>query len=459
MNVLIARLTLVLSIAAACAACFTGAAGAAAQVDPGGQGLDLTLLPRVHGVTGQVAGNCDIDVNKLHVSGRFGPNTPTLPTIWNPGQKLGVASVPLKKLASNQLGVAKVSWRMQPVSSRSRVIAQDFDDGGGFTYVTQPVARSRASRLTVFRVLPNGGRRANFGDRGVLHATVDGLKNVPRLGVRAIAQYGGGVLLIAQAGDKLVLRKYRASGRPDPRWGANGEVSLRARDHGVVIPPRIVDSAAPLPDGGLLIAAYGAPGRAPSSTLGVLRLTNRGVARESWADKGFWTPPAAAAGTQQLSLLAAPTRMNGFAIAYANYTDDPQLAGIRFSLRVAMVSRTGGRTTSDAAAGEYFNGGDAGFPDATPWSLGESKSGVTFVHADSYFNWDTGTVFGAATRLSPTTGQPAASIALDGLGLATSAVATDPARENLYLCGADGLTSQDKATAQRKRVAIGRLTL
>jgi hypothetical protein len=156
-------------------------------------------------------------------------------------------------------------------------------------------------------------------------------------------------------------------------------------------------------------------------------------------------------------------RKNGdYAILYADgATTD---TGTFSELKLAYVDKDSGVTTLfNEKAGFYANGGDGGFPDASPWILRESSAGTVFAHADSYYEGPGGTFRGESARFTADSDQQAASAELNNTGFATGDFAVDPAAKYLYFCGSLGVTSSKtkdiKKREQRKTVAVRRVKL
>jgi hypothetical protein len=467
----IARSLAAISVAAAFASSAVATAHAAtAKFDTSYQNAGTLQLPMISGLYGQVAQSCSVSGAHLNIAGRFGFNQPGLPGPWSTDQQLATTSIKIRPRQNMMLGIAQVHWRKQRIPSGQVVLDQDFDSAGGFAYVTRSNRKSLRSKLKLFRVLPTGRRDPKFGKRGFISITIAGFDDLRPAGFRVIALAGGKVLLIAQTSDTQVLLRYTKAGRPDTTWGNSGVVELAAPTAYSATPLVSVDSATVTRDGGLLISANNLPGKASSGKLGVLKLTASGKPDAKWAGDGLWLPPAPTRPSRTnnaytsigQSLLTSIRKNGDFAVLYADGANGD--LGTTSDLKLAYVDEASGVTTLfNEKAGQYYDGGDGGFPDANPWLLGESSAGTVFAHAQSFYDSPGGTLLGEAARFSADADQQASQFELSNSGFATGAFAVDPAAKFLYFCGSLGVTSvktkDPRKREQRKTVAIRRIKL
>jgi hypothetical protein len=466
----IRRLSLALTIAAACSLCAAAWAQADTKYDTSYANGGTLLLPTISGLYGQVPQVCEISGNHLKVAGRFGTYAPGLPGLWGTEQKLATTSIRLRPRQPMMLGIAEVRWHKQTIPTGQIVLGKDFDEDGAFAYVTRSQKKSLRTKLKLFRVLASGRRNAHFGHNGYISITIPGFDQLRPEAFRVIALKSGKVLVLAQTKDTQVLLRYTSAGKPDTTWGNSGVVELAAPTMYFGTPLETLDSATPTPDGGLLISANNLPGKASSGVLGVLKLTVHGKPDVEWADKGYWRAPTARPPSSSSkpytatgqTLLTSIRKNNDFAVLYADATDGGE--GTSSDLKLAYVDADSGVTTLyNEKAGSYFNGGDGGFPDANPWLLVESKSGTIFAHAQSFYENPGGTFLGEAARFSADADQQAATSKINNSGFATGAFTTDPRSTDLYFCGAQGVTSVKTRDAdkreQRKAIALRRLAL
>lgn len=462
------RLSLALTLAAACSLCAAAWAQADTKYDTSYQNGGTLLLPVLNGSYGQVAQSCSVSGNQLNIAGRFGHNTPGLPGPWTTEQKLATTSVRLRPRQPMMFGIADVSWHRQRIPTGHVVLGQSFDSDGGFAYATRASKKSLRTQLKLFRVLPDGHRATHFGAKGYISITVAGFTQARPAGFRVIALAGGKVLVIAETATNQILLRYTKTGKPDTTWGTAGVVKLDAPLTYEAAPLDAVGSATVTPEGGLLISASNLPGKARTGVLGVMKLTAHGKPDTSWAANGYWTPPTPNATAKPpytspgQSLLTSIRKGGGYAVLYADGTAGE--TGTGSDLKLAYVDEDSGVTTLfNEKAGSYDNGGDGGFPDASPWLLGESGAGTIFGHADSFYDSPGGTFVGEAARFSADADQSAASAKISNPGFATGAFAIDPKSKNLYFCGSLGVTSKKTTDAnkreQRKAVAVRRVTL
>ncbi len=452
------------ALALVCALAAPAMSGAATKFDTSYQNGGTLLLPQMRGVYGQVTHTCGISGKNLHIAGRFGRNEPGFPSGWNTNQALALTSVKISHRQPMSLGVATVRWRKQRIPTHHVVVGSDFDPDGGFAYATQWKKKSELTKLKVFRVDAAGSRVKGFGRNGYITLGIAALAKSQ--GIRVLALPRGKVLLLIQTKSMTILMRFTAKGKADQTWGSGGIVELPAPTSFVATPLRAVDSASETEGGGLLIAASGTPTSPAPGTLGILRLSASGKVVTSWADGGFWTPPAAADPSKYAvtgrSLMTVTRKGGDYAVLYADVKSEE--IGATSELRIAYVDEEIGVTTaSNADAGSYYNGGDEGFPDANPWTLGTSSAGPVFAFAQSRFDSPGGTFLGRASRYTTNTAKRAASQALSNTGFATSTFAVDPASRHLYFCGAFGVTSvkakRPERREQRKYVAVRRITL
>lgn len=445
-------------------------AAAATKFDTSYQNAGTLQLPVIKGVYGQVSQTCEVSGRNLNIAGRFGFNQPDLPGPWTTQQQLATTSIKLRPRQNMMLGIAEVSWRKQRIPTGQIVLAEDFDSQGGFAYVTRSQKKSLRKELKLFRVLPGGRRAPKFGNKGYISITVDGFDAARPAGIRLIALPGSKVLLLAQTADKQFAYRFAKDGKADKTWGTNGVVELAAPTPYTATPLKLVDSATMTPDGGLLLSANSLPGKPASGVLGILKLTASGKPDSKWAKDGFWTPPAAGKPKRSTtpytvtgqSLLTTVRKNGDYAVLYADgVTAD---LGTLSDLKLAYVDKDSGVTTLyNEEAGTYSNGGDGGFPDASPWILRESSAGTVFAHAESFYDSPGGTFTGEAARFSADTDKQVAGQDLTNTGFATGDFAVDAAAKYLYFCGSIGVTSTKTKDAakreQRKSVAVRRIKL
>lgn len=468
MNRAVARCFPVLVLACALAA--PTVAGAATKYDTSYQNGGMLQLPQLRGVYGQVAQSCEVTGKDLSVAGRFGPNDPGLPSTWRKGQRLGITSVKVRTRQPMMLGIAEVSWKMQRIPTGHVVLGQDFADDGSFAYATRSPRAGARNKLKLFRVGANGKRIKSFGHNGYVSITIAGFDALRPVGFRVIALPERETLVIAQTAETQVILRYTRTGRPDKSWGESGAVELAGPASFSVVPLDAVDSASVTPPGGLLISAYGAPGKPAGTTLGILKLTAAGNVDSSWGANGFWTPPAPKGNASNgqpytapgKSLLTSIRKGGDYAVLYADAAKSG--VGTLSDLKLAYVDSDSGVTTLfNEKAGSYSNGGDGGFPDANPWILATSSAGPIAAHAESRYDNPGGTFLGEAIRFSADADQPVASAKISNTGFATGAFAVDPAAKYLYFCGSFGVTStkakESAKRGQRKSIAIKRVAL
>ncbi len=460
------RTASLLALALVCALAVPATSGAATKFDTSYQNGGTLLLPQMRGVYGQVTHTCGIAGKNLHIAGRFGRNEPGLPSGWNTSQSLALTSVKIDRRQPMSLGVATVRWKKQRIPTHHVVLGSDFDHAGGFAYATRWQKKSELTKLKLFRVDAAGSRLKGFGRNGYVTLNIAALAKFQNHGFRVLALPRGKVLLLIQTKSMTILMRFTAKGKPDPTWGSGGVVELPAPASFVATPLGAVDSASETDGGGLLIASSGTPTSPAAGALGILKLSASGKVVTSWADGGFWTPPAAADPSKYAvtgrSLMTVTRKGGDYAVLYADVKSEE--IGATSELRIAYVDEeTGVTTASNADAGSYYNGGDEGFPDANPWALGTSSAGPVFAFAQSRFDSPGGTFLGRASRFSINTAKRAASHALSNTGFATSAFAADPASRHLYFCGSFGVTSvkakRPERREQRRYVAIRRITL
>ncbi|MFT4050479.1 MAG: hypothetical protein QM648_11680, partial [Solirubrobacterales bacterium] len=312
-----------------------------------------------------------------------------------------------------------------------------------------------------------GRRVKSFGKRG--YASID----LQTLGAKtylakltALPKHE--VQLIAESPTRQYVLRFTKSGKLDPTWGRSGVVTLDLPANYAGVFFDSAEGSSITAEGGLLIPANHAPGKASAEKLGVLKLTAAGNVATSWADDGFWTPPAPKAGNPYSvtgqTLLTAVRKGGGYAMLYADGTPGALDVGLTSTLKLAYVDKSSGVTTLfNDKAGSYYNGGDTGFPDTDLWTLGRSSSGMIFGRAQGHYESPGGTYQGRAIRFSADADQPVADQAISNSGFAAGALAIDPEAKYLYLCGSYGVTSskaKDKARReQRKAVAIKRIAL
>lgn len=460
-----------LSACAACALVLGSAAVAEAETtyDPS-FGVDGTIvLPQIRGVVGQVTQTCDVSRSRLNIAGRFGSNAAGYPGPWKAGQQLATTSISLSPKQGLSRGVARVQWRKQKIPTGQIVMDSDFDSQGGFAYVTRPTKRSLRQQLKIFRVLLNGHRDERFGRRGFISVTIAGLtaENPP---LRVIALPGSKVQLMAQTADTLVILRYTGRGKPDTSWGNSGVVELPAAKHNGYAPLDPIEAATTTPDGGLLVAAGSAPGQPSSGVLGVLKLDAKGAVATSWADQGFWRPPAPGKPVRVdvpynsvgQTLLTSIRAGGGYAVLYADSADTA--TGDYSDIKLAYVDdKTGVTTLFNSDAGFWSLDADANVPDAAPWLLRESASGTIAAFAQSSYIREGGLLAGRATRFSADAELPIKKLNLRDPGFAAESFAVDPKAKDLYFCGSLGSTSSKAKNAarrdQRKTVAVRRAKL
>jgi hypothetical protein len=460
MNRSIARLLLAGVAACAVSLGAVSVADAATKYDHSFQDRGTLQLPKLRGVYGQVAQSCEITNNRLNIAGRFGFDDASSPAKWRVGQKLAIAAVSLRPAQPVLNAAADVVWRGQKIPTGQVVLDQDFDNQGGFAYVTRPVKKSQLAQLKLFRVLTNGHRDVVFGHRGYISVTIPGFDN-PQIGrFKLIALPNGKVQILAQTSTTVVILRYTHSGRPDKTWGNSGVVELPGPSGQFIT----VDSATTTPEGGLLIGATSAPGKPSSGHVGVLKLDSRGKVASSWADGGFWVPPATdnSSGIYQdtgSTRLTAIRSGGGYAFLYS----DTLKSGDQ-KYRLAYVDQTTGVTTLfNNDAGSIGTFGDGGAPGAEPRVLRETRNGTVFAHAETYYENPGGTLDGEVVRFSADADTPAFRTPINNSGFAAGALAVDPKANVLYACGGLGVTPVSKArperSEQRQVVAVRRIKL
>lgn len=472
MNMLrpLARLSTAVTIAAALVLCSVSVATAArAKFDTSYQNGGTLMLPQQRGVYGQVVQTCEVSGNRLNVAGRFGPNAPGIPFQWSTSQSLATASVKIRPRQPMMLGIAEVSWKKQRIPTRHVVRAQDYDEAGGFAYITRSALKSQYTKLKLFRVLPGGRRNAKFGNRGFISITIADLTGrYPDL--RVIALGGGEVIVLARTDKAEYVMRFTKTGAADKTWGTDGVVKLDApKPYPDLYALKATDSATALPGGGLLISASNLPGQPSTGKLGILKLTRLGKPDANWGKSGFWTPPAAIApknsatpySTTGQSILTSIRKNGDYAILYV---DGVSLdGGSRSELKLAYVDEDSGVTTLfNDDVGTYSNAGDGGDPDSNPWALGESNDGTVFATAFSEYT-GAGAARGQLTRFSASANQQVKDLTLSSAGFPVDAFAIDPKSKFVYACGSMGSTSsKTKIVAnrdQRKTIAIRRVGL
>jgi hypothetical protein len=429
------------------------------------------MLAQLRGVAGQVTQTCEVGGGRLLVAGRFGPNATGRPVPWRVGQQLATTAISLRPAQRLSNGTATVAWRRQKVPAGELVVTQDFDNRGGFAYVTRSTRPSRRTKLRIFRIRGDGHRDVTFGRRGVVELTLAGL-TAARPPLRVTALPGGKVQLLAQTADRLSVLRITGRGTPDTAWGVKGVVELPAVRRTGFAPLDPLEAATPTPDGGLLLAAAGLPGTpATGGALGVLRLDPKGVVLSGWADHGFWRPPAAGApvgvragydSTGQ-TLLTAIRHGGDFAVLWADSAATPD--GGDSDLKLAHVdARSGVTTLFNSDAGLWSLGGDDSHPDAAPWLLRASPAGVVEAHAQSSYAGLGAVLSGRAARYSDDALLPQRRLALHDPGFTAEAFAIDPrSARRLYICGSLGTTGDAARNPadrnQRRVVAVRRVRL
>ncbi|MGK2879175.1 MAG: hypothetical protein ACSLFF_11480 [Solirubrobacterales bacterium] len=466
----IARLSLVATLAAACTLCASAWANAAtARFDTSYQNGGTVQLPHVSSIFGQVVQTCEISGDRLNVAGRFGPNSPGLPTMWRRDQSLMTTAVKIRPRQPMTLGIADVTWQKQRIPTGQIVLGQDFDVEGGFAYVTRSQRTALRTKLMVFRILPNGRRAAKFGHNGYTSVTIPGLTSLRPVGFRVIALPGGRVFVLAQTAKSQILLRFTSTGKPDGKWGEKGVVTLAGPARHSAVAPDALASATALPDGGLLLSASGLPGQTSGGDLGLIKLSSSGKVDTSWATNGFWKPPAASAPQSTLpaydvlgrTILTSIRKGGDYAVLYADARSSE--TGTASDLKLAYVdSKSGVTTLFNEKAGEYSDDGDGGFPDSEPWTLGETSAGTAFAQARTRYS-NPGFSNGQAGRFSVDANQPITDLSISVKEFTADAFAVDPKSTFLYFCGSLGSTSA-RATIpvnrqQRKTIAIRRVKL
>lgn len=449
-------------LALACALIAPSAAGAATKYDTSYQNGGMLLLPAIKGVYGQNARTCAVSGKRLYVAGAFGSLNA------NGRTALATTSVSVQPRQPMTLGVANVRWKKQRIPSKSTIDSSDYDTSGGFAYLTSPEAqpKSGADKLTIFRIAKTGNRVKSFGRNGYVTVSIPRTSSKDSLYLRVIALPKGKVFLLTQDKSGLVVRKFTSRGKLDSTWGKEGITTLPtpAAFEGTPLSP--LDAASETSDGGLFIPASGTPTAPQPNVLGLIKLTGAGEVDSTWANAGLWTPPLPAApptyDINGRTLLTAEEPGGSLAVVYADAMNED--LGIDSSLKLIRVDvKTGMINSAIHGVGDYYNGGDTGFPDAEPWSLAATARGAVFSFAASDYERPGGSFRGAITEISAKAHSPIIRRGINNSGFATGAFAADPAQPYVYLCGSYGLTSSRTSSAvnrnQRKNVAIKRIKL
>lgn len=461
MNVRRLRLLAPLALAIALIA-LPAPAGATTKFDSSYQNGGMLLLPAIKGVYGQNTRTCVVAGKRLYIAGAFGSLN------VNGGTALATTSVSIQPRQPMTLGVANVRWKKQRVPSKSSIQSSDYDTSGGFAYVTSPDRQPKtgADRVTIFRIAKTGNRVKSFGRNGYVTVSLPRTSSKDSPYTRVIALPKGKVFLLTQSKAGLVVRKFTSRGKLDSTWGSEGVATLAtpAAFEGTPLGP--LDAASETSDGGLLVPASGTPTAPQPNVLGLIKLTGAGEIDSSWANAGLWTPPLPAApptyDINGRTLLTAEEPGGTYAIVYADAMNED--LGIDSSLKLIRVdAKTGKLNSAVHGVGDYYNGGDDGFPDADPWALTATQRGAVFAFAASFYTRVGGSFRGAITEISAKPKSPIIRRDVNNSGFATGAFAADPAQPFVYLCGSYGLTSSrmrdDVKRDQRKNVAIRRVKL
>lgn len=419
-------------------------------------GTDGTLRLRSNATfVNQVVQSCEIvSGGAMAIAGRFGYEEKSY--------RLATALVPDFRTPRSRTSGA--SWHSQQVPPDEKAAGLDFATNGSLAYATVARRNRSIKYVRVFRTLRSGRPDRRFGGDGQI---------VHRLGtpVRTLApgvlvlRDGGVVLSVSESGERRLIR-FASSGRVVRNWASAGVFQASTVAPGTVTPALQSEVAIETADRGLLVAAGNAAEPPASRRTGLLKLTRSGVIDTTFGDGGLWLPPAPFSERQGTpysrpgqTMMAELDNTGRIAVLFTDLASHD--TGTSYDYRLATVGANGQTVFSTPVVGDYFDGGDDGFPDSHPMGLLGTAAGIVFATGETYYGPNAGTFRGFATRWRE---GAASADTYKPIGTQSPFAADDFASSadgrHVYACGSIGRTSsKTKPPWQRKRVAIRRIKL
>lgn len=410
----------------------------------------------------QVVQRCELLASgKLGVAGRFGGGE-----LSKGIGKLATAVV--NGYRKPRTAYLRTRWHGQRVPAGEDVIWIDFNADGSAVYLTGN-NRGKTNKVHVFRIGADGRAKRSFGGDGEITVSLGATSRfASSVTPRATALSDGGVLFSMRRDGSEELTRFDRNGDLATTWASGGKFAQIAASTFSTWTPVIRDGIAlETADGGLIVGAADVNAAPGARRAGLLKLTANGAVDSSFGIAGLWLPPlpAGTAGgglayTQPGQTLQARLDPAGrIVVSYADLATNE--VGTEFDFRLATVGADGQLVWSSPVIGEYFNGGDGGFPNSHPLVTAATADGAVFATGETYYGPYPGTYRGFATRWR--TGATTADAHKSFIGarvFAADDFAPTADGHHVYACGSIGSTGKKaKPPWQRKRVALRRIEL
>lgn len=317
---------------------------------------------------------------KLAVAGVFTPGV-ARPSRWGSRNRLATTVVrnPLRHSSKTPL-----SWHRQSGSGFFPV-ATAFGEDGTFLQLTQKDrSPNPAGQLYELRKTTQGGRAARrFSGDGRLQLRAPEIRNGAIIQtVRLLATRDGGVIVAYFAGTDLHVLRYAADGK-FADWGNAGTATIAAMNPINSLLPSMRIPLAETADGGLLVTAN------IENRDALVKLDAKGAVDAAFGTGGHWLPPAPSAPANGAK--SSATTIGGISvdasgkIAVLYATQQTFDLGTASEFHAAHLESNGSAQQLSPKLGEYNDGGDGGFPSATPSDFKLTPSGVVLAYAETYY--------------------------------------------------------------------------